>query len=213
MSGNTNFPTALDDDSSLFNVSDGVSTVQASHHNNLKEALKAIEKKVGIDLTSSPTSLDFRLGDPTTSHRHDGASGQGQKIAASSIQIASGALVPGRRQYALSAHLVGTAIVGANAGFPFSIGRTAILESVRANLRRGPSGATTAFDVNIGPTSIWTATQGDRPIFAPGATNYGHASPNLVTAPSGAIFTIDVDAVGSNDPGRDLTLVFVFREN
>lgn len=85
MAGITNFPTALDDNSSLIDVSDGVSSLQAAHHNNLKEAIKAIQSKVGINLTSDPASLDYRLGNATAGHRHDGASGQGAQIAATSI--------------------------------------------------------------------------------------------------------------------------------
>lgn len=85
MAGNTNFPTALDDDSSLYDVTDAVHTLQAAHHNNPKEAIKALEAKVGIFGTSSPTALDYRIGNPTNSHRHDGASGQGMPINATSI--------------------------------------------------------------------------------------------------------------------------------
>lgn len=85
MAGQTNFPTSLDDNSSLHDVSDGVSTLQAAHHNNMKEAIKAVQAKVGIDFTSVPTSLDYRIGNPTGGHRHDGASGQGQAIPATAI--------------------------------------------------------------------------------------------------------------------------------
>lgn len=91
MAGNTNFPTGLDDDSSLYDVTDAVSTLQAAHHNNLKEAVKAIEAKVGVHLTSSPTALDYRIGHPTGGHIHNGASGQGPQIAFSDLAGASGA--------------------------------------------------------------------------------------------------------------------------
>lgn len=85
MAGNTNFPTALDDNTSLVEVSDGVTSLQAAHHNNLKEAIRAIEAKVGISLTDVPTSLDYRLGNATAGHRHDGASGQGPQINATAV--------------------------------------------------------------------------------------------------------------------------------
>lgn len=85
MAGITNFPTALDDNSSLIDVSDGVSSLQAAHHNNLKEAIRAVQSKVGINLTSDPASLDYRLGNATAGHRHDGASGQGAQISATAI--------------------------------------------------------------------------------------------------------------------------------
>lgn len=80
MAGNTNFPTALDDDSSLIDVTDGVTAIEAAHHNNLKEAVKALQAKVGIFNTAAPTAIDYRLGHPSFGHRHDGASGQGVLI-------------------------------------------------------------------------------------------------------------------------------------
>jgi hypothetical protein len=76
MSGAANFPTGLDDDASLLNVTDGVTTLQASHHNNMKEAIKAIQQKLGIFSTVAPTSIDYRLGNATDGHHHNGASGQ-----------------------------------------------------------------------------------------------------------------------------------------
>lgn len=249
MAGNTNFPTGLDDDSSLYDVTDGVSSIVAAHHNNIKEAIKAIERSLGIINTSSATAVDYRLGSPTNSHKHDGASGQGQRINPTAIQVPSGGYPSGGYLYdhlmnatlhnpsALLAtgnatmlapallsvptsisrfialnYAVGSMVVGSNKGIPFSFGRTMQLENVRANLRVGPSGATTALDVNVGPTSLWQASVGNRPIFIPGATDYGNASPNLITYPSGGIITIDVDAVGSNDPGQDLSITFTFRD-
>lgn len=86
MAGITNFPTSLDSDSQLFDVTDGVSSLQAAHHNNMKEAIKAIQSKVGVNLTSVPTSLDYRLGNATGGHRHDGASGHGPKINATAVE-------------------------------------------------------------------------------------------------------------------------------
>jgi hypothetical protein len=85
MSGNTNFPSGLDTDSSLFDVADGVNTVQAAHHNNLKEAIKAMQLKIGINNTLAPTTLDYRLGHPTDGHRHDGASGHGPPISPTTL--------------------------------------------------------------------------------------------------------------------------------
>jgi len=224
MSGNTNFPTGLDDDSSLGDVTDTVSALQASDHNNLKEAVKALEAKVGIFSSAAPTTLDYRLGNPTNSHNHDGATGRGMKISPSSIDMPSGVYPTGTlHDYLLNnpgEQIVtlfrpATAIIGSNVGAPVIIGRTMQLVSMQGALRRGPSGATTAFDVNLnqpGPTSVYWASQGFRPIFPPGATAYrSSATPNTITYPSGAVITVDVDTVGSNEPGQDLTLTLVFR--
>lgn len=277
MAGNTNFPTALDNDSSLYDVTDGISSLVSAHHNNLKEAIKAIETKVGIYATDVATTLDARFGHPTHGHAHEGASGYGRRINATAILVPSGGVPSGGSSlhdhlmdkgvhnpsggiqgtgiassvgtnilFAPSAaimratgiasvvsqsgatvllfvptivprfvshgYMLGSAVVGTNKGFAFSIGRTLQIDNVRANLRVGASGATAAFDVNVGPTSIWEASQLNRPIFPAGATQYGHASPNLVTYPSGSVITIDVDAVGSNDPGQDLAVTFIFKE-
>jgi len=224
MSGNTNFPTGLDDNTSLLDVTDGVTAIVAAHHNNTKEAVKAIEAKLGIYNTGAPTSLDYRLGNPTGSHRHDGASGGGAKINPTTIDVPSGAYPTGTLYDYLRGNTgeqivtilrPATAIVGSNVGAPVVIGKTMQLVSIQGALRRGPSGATTAFDINLnqpGPTSVYWASQGFRPIFPPGATAYrSSATPNTITYPSGAVITVDVDAVGSNEPGQDLTLTLIFR--
>jgi len=229
MSGQSNFPTSVDDDTSLFDVTDGTSTLIASHHNNIKEAVKAIEQKVGIYSTAAPTTIDYRLGNPTDSHRHDGASGHGRKIDPTNIVVPSGGFPSGLslydhfldtqihnpsggRRFTETIHLHGSAVVGSNVAAPVTFGRSMQIENISGVLRRGPSGATTAFDLMIGPTSIYQASQLFRPIFPAGVTYYGNASPNLITYPSGGIITLDVDAVGSNDPGQDLTIAFVFRD-
>jgi len=118
----------------------------------------------------------------------------------------------GVRRFTENLSYRGSAGVGSNVTAPIAFGRTAQIENVSAVLRRGPSGATAAFKVLIGPTNIWGASVGLGIRFAPGATRYGQASPNLTTYPSGAIITLDTEAVGSNDPGQDLSVVFVFRD-
>lgn len=204
MSGNTNFPTALDDNTSLGDLTDGVSAIQASDHNNLKEAVKAIEAKIGIYSSGAPTSLDYRLGNPTGGHDHGGASGMGGPISASALG--------GLRQL-VQMFKPGSLAVGSNLAAPVILGRTLQLESVQGALRRGPSGATTAVIVRFGPSAIYGASPLYRPIFPPGATAYRSSqTPNVITYPSGAIITMDSDAVGSSDPGQDLSLTFVFRE-
>lgn len=205
MAGNSNFPTALDDDSSLGDVTDAVSTLQAAHHNNLKEAIKKIQAKLGIDFTGVSTSLDYRVGNATNGHRHDGASGQGPQINATAV-------VGLNRRYVAQMTKQGSIGVGSNIAAPIAMGRSMMIESVSGVLRRGPSGATTSLIVRVGPTAIFGASVGLGVKFAPGATRYGQPSPNLGTYPSGAIITLDADAVGSSDPGQDLSVIFVFRE-
>lgn len=212
MAGNTNFPTGLDDDSSLGDVTDGVSTLQAVHHNNLKEAIKALEAKVGILGSGAATSLDYRIGNATNSHSHNGASGQGQRINPTAILFSDGEPLSAARRFTENLSLRGSMSVGSNVVAPIAFGRTAQIENVSAVLRSGPSGATAAVNVRIGPTNIWGASVGLGIAFAPGATRYGQPSPNFSTYPSGAIITADVSAVGSSDPGQDLSIILLFRE-
>lgn len=206
MGGAANFPTALDDDTSLIDVTDGVTAIAAAQHNNLKEAVKKLEAKVGIYSSAAPTALDFRLGNPTGSHRHDGASGQGQPVSASAL---TGFIAP---HQVVAWFYQGSVPSGASLGAPMSFGRTMQIESVRAQMRLAPSGATAAFDVNFGPTSLWAASQLFRPIFPAGTPTFSSASANLITYPSGALITVDADKVGTSEPGSDVSIIFVFRE-
>lgn len=203
MSGNTNFPTALDDDVSLLDVTDGVTSIVASHHNNLREAVKVLEAKVGIYGSGAATSLDYRLGHPSLGHSHNGASGQGAPISPSAFVGLT---------HLLAWQYQGSMPSGASLGAPLVIGRSLSLQSVSVQMRRSPSGATAAIDINFGATSVWTASQGSRPIFAPGVNTFSNASPNLVTYPSGALITIDADKVGTNEPGSDVSITLIFRD-
>lgn len=226
-----NFPTALDDNTSLHQVVDNTTALIAAHHNELKDAVIALEQKVGIYNSSVPTAIDVRLGHPTLGHTHDGASGQGLPIPASAIQLpttafpANGNLLdhvndaglhgggdPILRRL-LTWQKPGTAIVGSNTAPPLVMPRTAQFESISGVLRRGPSGATAAFKILVGPTDIYGASVGLGMRFAPGASVYRSATlPNLVTVPSGAVLTLDVTNVGSSEPGQDLGITFIFRD-
>lgn len=202
MSGAANFPTALDDDTSLIDVIDGVTTITAAQHNNLKEAIKALETRVGILASAGPTSLDYRIGNPTGGHVHNGASGQGPMIVPSTAIFMQTIAGTG-----------GPIPSGLNMGQPLQMGRTLILESYMGILRIPPSGATTAIDIRFGPTSLMAASTELKPALAPGATSFHQPSPNLITYPSGAVISVDFGPVGSSYAGRDLSITFVFREN
>lgn len=53
------YPQQLDGDADLFEVKNEVDDIMAEHHNALKEAVKALEAKVGVDLSAISTSLDY----------------------------------------------------------------------------------------------------------------------------------------------------------
>ena len=222
MSGVTNYPSALDDDTSLIDVTNNVTAVSAPHHNNLKEAVKALESKLGIYSTAVPTTIDYRLGNATAGHGHNAASGQGPKINPTALVVPSGGYPDGgslydhlmdRPRHIIQWGYQGSVPSGASLGSPMAFPRTMQIVSIMVTMRRAPSGATAAFDVNVGPTSLWQASQGNRPIFPAGTLGpYGHASPNFVTYPSGAMFVIDADKVGTNEPSSDINFIFIFKD-
>jgi len=53
------FPQELDTDIELYEVENAVDDILAEHHNVLKEAIKKIEAKLGIDMSEVRTSLDY----------------------------------------------------------------------------------------------------------------------------------------------------------
>lgn len=222
MAGNTNFPTSLDDDTSLHDVEDGTSTLLASHHNNLKEAVKALEAKLGIYNTSAPTALDYRLGNPTGGHRHDGASGMGPKINPTTIPLPSGAYpvngltlhdrLMAHPETVTSVEFLGAYGVGTNLLPPLMFPKTYQILDIALVAARGPSGGTWASDIIIGATSAYYASPGLRPILPPLATIYHHASPNVRTIPSGVVVKFNIDSVGADFDGTDLRMTFLLRE-
>lgn len=71
-----NFPSTLDDNTTLFNVTNGQVYI-AQMHNNPKDAILALETKVGVDGSSVVTSLDWLLKNPASvdpGHTHSGTS-------------------------------------------------------------------------------------------------------------------------------------------
>lgn len=215
----SNFPTALDTNTELYEVTDGVTTVQAAHHNSIKDAVIAIEQKLGIYSTAEPTSIDYRLGHPSYGHNHNGASGMAPPINPSNIPGPSGAAEPDLHEHLMNSgrHVVpwyqmGSIPSGPSLGMPIVLGRSFKIESVQVAVRKAPSGGTTAFDVRIGATSLWYGATSLRPILPAGSALYASATVSIATLASGVLMRVDVDAVGSNDPGQDLSVFFVFRD-
>lgn len=54
----TNFPTSLD---SYASIVDGTTILEAAHHNNVADAIEALEAKVGVDSSSVAGSLDYKV--------------------------------------------------------------------------------------------------------------------------------------------------------
>lgn len=79
-----NYPTSLDDDTSLYTVVDNTNDVLAAHHNILRDAVKALESKVGVDSSSANTTIDYFLKHASgayRNHTHDGSSDDGVILA------------------------------------------------------------------------------------------------------------------------------------
>jgi hypothetical protein len=73
----SNFPASLDDNTSLYLVEDGVTDVLDEHHNVLKNAIIALETKLGIDTSGVVTTIDYLLKNASSEdpgHTHSGAS-------------------------------------------------------------------------------------------------------------------------------------------
>jgi len=83
----TNFPTSLDDTTTMPVVIDNTTNVLASHHNNQSDALQAVETKVGTG-ASTATDGKFLVGNTTA------GSSQWRIIAASDIPDISGTYAP-----------------------------------------------------------------------------------------------------------------------
>jgi hypothetical protein len=69
-----NFPATLDDNTTLFSLANGDVYI-AQHHNNPKDAILALEAKVGVDSSAVTTSLDYLVkssGSVDPGHKHTG---------------------------------------------------------------------------------------------------------------------------------------------
>jgi hypothetical protein len=96
---------------------------------------------------------------------------------------------------------------------PIYVDRTAWIESLTLIFDKGPTGGTGVWDINLGATSLWYASQGLRPMVA-ATTGFAKATydtPNTVTIPSGSILHVDQD-VTVNAGQFNPSLIFVFRE-
>ena len=86
-----NFPSSLDDNDTLYDVVNDSTTVKAEHHDNLKDAIIAIETKLGTDaIGDTPVSGDVLYGTGT------GTSGWG--VLGKIPCVASGVYPLGQKQ-------------------------------------------------------------------------------------------------------------------
>jgi hypothetical protein len=91
----------------------------------------------------------------------------------------------------------------------FYIPAAITLGNVRASVGTAPTGAAVTIDVNKNGTTVFT-TQGNRPILYAGQTVVASSTPNITEFSAGDYITVDIDTVGSLNPGSDLTVQIEF---
>lgn len=83
------------------------------------------------------------------------------------------------------------------------------LGNVRASVGTAPTGADITIDVNKNGTTVFT-TQTNRPKIFAGQTLVSTSTPNITEFTTGDYITVDIDAIGSLNPGSDLTVQIEF---
>jgi hypothetical protein len=83
------------------------------------------------------------------------------------------------------------------------------LGNVRASVGTAPTGADITIDVNKNGTTVFT-TQTNRPKIFAGQTLVSTSTPNVTEFSAGDYITVDIDTVGSLNPGMDLTVQIEF---
>lgn len=78
-------------------------------------------------------------------------------------------------------------------------------------VKTAPVGADLIIDINKDGTSIWDSTQANRVKVTDGNTEGESTSFDTTTGADDAVFTFDIDQVGSDTAGRDLTVILWYK--
>jgi hypothetical protein len=81
--------------------------------------------------------------------------------------------------------------------------------NVRASVGTAPTGSDLVIDVNKNGTTIFT-TQTSRPKIFAGQTLVSTSTPNVTELTTGDYLTVDIDQIGSLNPGSDLSVQIEF---
>jgi hypothetical protein len=117
---------------------------------------------------------------------------------------------PGVQQFTYQVQIFtvpGTLSVGTGRA-KFYIPGPITLGNVRASVGTAPTGSSIIIDVNKNGSSVFT-TNSKPQIFA-GQTLVSTSTPNITEFTTGDYITVDVDSVGSLNPGMDLTVQIEF---
>lgn len=101
--------------------------------------------------------------------------------------------------------------VNTNATLELFAAGTLTITEVYASVKTAPTGADLIIDVNKNGTTIFS-TQGNRPTIADGTTSGTSGTPDITSLVKNDKLTIDIDQIGSGDPGEDLTVMLRFTQ-
>lgn len=99
--------------------------------------------------------------------------------------------------------VAGTLIAENNASFEIPVPENLVCQRVYINVKTRPTGAQVIVDVNLDGATIFS-TQANRPKITAGLTTAESGKPDTVVFNKNQILSIDIDQVGSDDPGIDL---------
>lgn len=81
---------------------------------------------------------------------------------------------------------------------------------VRASVDGSPTGSSIVIDVNKNGDSVYT-TQENRPTIDPYQNTVLAPLPDISSFVEGDYLTLDIDAIGNTNPGRDLTVQILYQ--
>ncbi len=90
-------------------------------------------------------------------------------------------------------------------GHSFHVEEDYTILGVRATVGTAPTGTSIIVDVNKAASTLFT-TQANRPTIAAGSQTSGVVVPDVTTISAGQALSVDIDQVGSTEPGRNLTV-------
>lgn len=83
------------------------------------------------------------------------------------------------------------------------------LDNVRVSVGTAPTGSSIIVDVNKNGTTVFSQ-QGSRPQIFPNQTVVATSTPNITEFTTGDYISVDVDQIGSLNPGGDLSVQIEF---
>ena len=101
----------------------------------------------------------------------------------------------------------GTISVGVGSA-RFYIPGAITLSNVRASVGTAPTGSAITIDVNKNGSSVFTTNL--KPTIYAGQTVVSTSTPNITSLTTGDYISVDVDSVGSLNPGQNLTVQIEF---